>query len=353
MAPKSKPKARAFNSINSVKKPLPDTSNPPNPFRRAPEHLEPFLSQLSPSHVYITHIDSKPRDFKQKIFAVPLLMNIGIICAIIWRIKYVGPTYAKIFAPTLMGQGKDATEPQLSTKEFWTEIGRRAVSFITDLLVYMYAVPWPRNFFAGQIIGNPVAWRWGVGFRDKEIIVRRSKQWDALIEDVFVEDGPGQQLLLPKVWRAVDPGWMSAKTGYQMLNNDWDLDFKSILRATKLVDKKELHMDDFRTTIYLHNKQFGWLELQTVAGGSAQEEEGRRKIVAFKDELTRMGKENLFFKWIELVQFESAKPDGFGQEQQAKTMTKARAMFESQGVDFDAFWKKIGGMEGLPGMDQM
>ena len=51
------------------------------------------------------------------------------------------------------------------------------------------------------------------------------------------------------------------------------------------------------------------------------------------------------------MQFESSGPGGFGPEQQAKTMAKAKAMFEAQGVDFDAFWKKIGGMEGLPGMD--
>lgn len=233
------------------------------------------------------------------------------------------------------------------------ETAKRAMSFITDLFVYMYAVPWPMNFFAGQTIGNPVAWRFGVGFRDKEIIVRRSKTWDTGLQDVLDENSPGQQILFPKVWRAVDPGWMKEKTGYLMLNNDWDLDWRSMVFATKLVDKKTLPLDDFRTTIYLHNKDFGWLILQTAAGGSAQEEDGRKKIIAFKDELTLMGKENLFFKWIELIQYESSKPDGFGKEQQAKTMVKARAMFESQGIDFDAFWQKIGGMEGLPGMDQM
>jgi len=34
-------------------------------------------------------------------------------------------------------------------------------------------------------------------------------------------------------------------------------------------------------------------------------------------------------------------------------MAKAQAMFEAQGVDFDKFWAKIGGMEGKPGMDKM
>lgn len=281
-------------------------------------------------------------------------MNIGIICAIIWRIYTIGPYYLKIFL-SLMGQINETTidKSRHSTKELVLEIARRTMTGVTDLLVYVVIWPWPRDFFAGQTIGNPMSWRFGVGFRDKEIIVRRSRKWDRALEDVLIENGPGQQLLFPIVWRAVDPAFMSESTGYVMLNNEWDLDWWTILLATKLVDKKTLSLDDFRTTIYIHNKDFGWLVLETVAGGSAREEEGRKKIVAFKDELTAMGKENLFFKWIELVQFESTKPGGFGPEQQAKTMVKAKAMFESQGVDFDAFWKKIGGMEGLPGMDEM
>lgn len=79
----------------------------------------------------------------------------------------------------------------------------------------------------------------------------------------------------------------------------------------------------------------------------------QRKIVAFKDELTSLGKENLFFRWIELVQFESSQPGGFGPERQRKTMAKAKEMFEAQGIDFDQLFARIGGMEGMPGMDEM
>jgi hypothetical protein len=120
------------------------------------------------------------------------------------------------------------------------------------------------------------------------------------------------------------------------------------------VNKKEMKLEDFRTNILIHNEEFGWMVIETAAaGGSVKEEEGRRKIVAFKDELTAMGKENLFFKWIELVQYESSKPGGFGPEEQLKTMAKAKDLFEAQGIDFDQFWAKVGGMEGMPGMDQM
>ena len=137
-----------------------------------------------------------------------------------------------------------------------------------------------------------------------------------------------------------------------MLNKEWDLDWSAMVTATKMVDKKKMDIEDFKTTIFVHHSEFGWMTIETAeAGGSTAEEEGRRKIVAFKEELTRMGKENLFFRWIELVQYESSRPDGFGPEQQQKTMIKAKEMFEAQGVDFDKFWAKVGGMKGMPGMD--
>lgn len=233
------------------------------------------------------------------------------------------------------------------------EIFRRAMIFMCDLLIYAFIWPWPRDFFAGRAIGNPVTWRFILGFSDKEIIVRRSRRWDRAIGDP-IEEGSTQADMLGIIKKAVDPVWMSDKTGYLMLNKEWDLDWKLMVVATKLVDKEALSFEDFKTTILVHNEEFDWMVIETPsAGGSAKEEEGRRKIVAFKDELTALGKENLFFRWIELVQFDSSQPGGFGPEQQQKTMAKAKAMFEAQGVDFDKFWAKIGGMEGMPGMDQM
>lgn len=119
---------------------------------------------------------------------------------------------------------------------------------------------------------------------------------------------------------------MSEKTGYLMLNREWDLDWRTIVQATKLVDTKQMDLEDFRTTIFVYHPEFDWMTIETAAaGGSVQEEEGRRKIVAFKEELTALGKENLFFRWIELVQYESSRGE-FGPDQQLKTMQKAKDM---------------------------
>jgi hypothetical protein len=355
MPPKGKSKTRAFKTTTSTSKSSPTTSfEPPAPFKRAPEILSPFLSSLDKTHIYITHLDLKPADFKRKIFLIPVLMNVAIIGLILWRIRSIWPFYMNICF-SLMGRVNEMTidTKNLPLNDTVREILRRTMIFLCDLLIYVFIWPWPRDFFAGRTIGNPVTWRFILGFNDKEIVVRRSRRWDRAIGNP-IEEGSMQDEMLGIIKRAVDPIWISEKTGYLMLNREWDLDWKLMVVATKLADKGTLSFEDFKTTILVHSEEFGWMVIETAsAGGSAKEEEGRRKIVAFKDELTVLGKENLFFRWIELVQFESSQPGEFGPEQQQKTMAKAQAMFEAEGIDFDEFWEKIGGMAGMPGMDQM
>ncbi|KAF8860687.1 hypothetical protein BDZ45DRAFT_672406 [Acephala macrosclerotiorum] len=355
MPPKAKNKARAFKSTSAVSKPPTTSLDPPAPFKRASTSLEPFLSQLRKGHFYITHIDSKPRDFKRNVFLVPFALNVVVIALVAWRIKVIGPWYMQI-CYSLMGKPNELTIDIAHTPVdtlVW-EILRRTAVFVFDLVIYAFIwLPFPWDFFVGRISGSPFAWRLAVGYKDKEIIVRRSRKWHHAIGDPL-EKGEDQDRLFGITRRAVDPIWMSEKTGYLMLNTEWDLDWKLMIVATRLVNKKQLSFDDFRTTIFVHSEEYGWMAIESSqAGGSAKEEEGRRKIVAFKDELTAMGKENLFFRWIELVQYESSRPEGFGPEQQLRTTEKAKAMFEAQGVDFEEFWAKIGGMQGMPGMDEM
>lgn len=64
-----------------------------------------------------------------------------------------------------------------------------------------------------------------------------------------------------------------------------------------------------------------------------------------------MGKENLFFRWIEIVQFESSQPGGFTQERQTRAVGQAKQAFKEQGVDFEEFVKSVGGMDAMPGVE--
>lgn len=349
------PKGKAKGNIpvrTSVKPFEPKNNTPPPPFTRAPASYVPFLSKLSTKHVYITHIDATPKEFKQKIFIVPVLMNIAAIALVVWRIHYIGPYYFKLFR-SLTGEVNEFTmSPALMTwGEIIKEIARRATTAMIDLFIYVIVVPSPKAFFIGvDDIGTPVGWRYTVGFRDREIIIRRSKRWDEKIGDVVTDpDSAGARDFKENVVTAIEMSSSNHRTGYSMLSKQWGLDWWAMGECTKLVDKKEMSLEDFRTTILVHSEKFGWvLESQKMD----DEEQSRKKIVAFKDELTALGKESLFFRWIELVQYETSQPGGFGPERQEATMAKAKEMFESAGIDFEQFWQRIGGAQGLPGMDQ-
>ncbi|KAI9843146.1 MAG: hypothetical protein M1837_006599 [Sclerophora amabilis] len=128
----------------------------------------------------------------------------------------------------------------------------------------------------------------------------------------------------------------------------------------------------------------GWPR-QPEAGSKALQ--NRMKIQKMKDRLTQLGKESLFFRWVELVAAEAASPhengetltakpkpkpkpkpvpretgllaagegEGGGEDgrmptaRQVSTLEKAKEMFESEGIDFEQFWTEIGGMDGMPG----
>lgn len=187
-----------------------------------------------------------------------------------------------------------------------------------------------------------------------------------------------------------------SKTGYLLVDADWDLDFKGMATAHALVDATTTaaaaaasspehqkqppkpRLTDFRTALHIHEsgpKGRGWLTwyldpdnlkpdpsvaTSTSTTGSdvpdttpdpptSYEETQRNKILAFKEKLTAMGKENLFFRWVELIQYESTRPGGFTVERQEGAMRQVKEMFEKEGVDFSGFWREVGGMEGMEG----
>jgi hypothetical protein len=327
------------------------SSQPPAPYSTPTPVLRPFLETLNPEHVYIVHIDNHPKALKQRIFVVPVLMNIVIACLLLWRARVALPNYGRLI---LLVLGYD-NELKVDTDQAqWTTlldvvIGRTLMLFI-DFTLAKFVLPWPMEFFAGSP-GSPVRWRRSVGFQDKEIVVRRSRKWDqTLAKDWLAEDADGtvyKERILP----AINKNWVKAKTSYLMMDKNWDLDFAGMVTAHELVKQGKARIDDFQKTVIVYSEDHGWIVWAVWKLDEGSEEEARKKIVVFKDKLTAMGKEQLFFRWIELIQFETSQPGGFTSERQATTMQQARDLFESQGVDFEQFWNEVGGVEGLPGME--
>ncbi|TPX18125.1 uncharacterized protein E0L32_002634 [Thyridium curvatum] len=341
----AKPKSRGAPSTRQAGTAL----SLPKPFRAAPSVLEPFYSTLSEKHVYIAHLDLKPKAFKRKIFVVPVLMNVAVVLLFLWRVRYIGPYYVQLLASAL-GYANETTvaSKDLAWGELISLVLRRGFTFMLDLCLVIFVWPWPVEFCFARG-GNPVAWRWKVGFRDKEIYVRRSRDWDRTLGD-FLYGDQGRNVLLSMVKLATNPMLLREKTGYLTMNGDWDLDWGAMVCATTLVDNKAVAMDTFRTLVLLHSDQHGWLSLDMNADQSAKEDDRRRQVFAFRDGLARIGKEELFFRWIEMMQFESSQPSGFGPEKQVEVAAKVRELFQSNGVDFDEFWKESVGSDPADGL---
>ncbi|KAK0764647.1 hypothetical protein N5P37_002113 [Trichoderma harzianum] len=334
-----KQKASAASNSSSTNGSL----DPPAPFKRPPEVLEPFIQELSQKHIYITHIDAKPAAFKRKMFLVPVTLNVSVAILFVWRMYSILPWYWKLFMSGF-GHPNEMTFPfhEASWSELSWEVWKRGIVMFIDFVLFVFVWPWPVEFTLGTAHGNPTRWRWNVGFRDKEIYVRRSRDWDKMLRDIF-KDADSKKILLAYTQQATSPMLQEQKTGYLLMNDKWDLDWNCMVLAHKLVDKKDVALEAFRNVILVYHQDYGWICHDLKLAISAEEDEKRRQVFAFRDALTAMGKENLFFRWIEIVQFESTQPGGFGPEKQEAAAKQIRELFEAENINFDDLWKETVG----------
>ena len=323
----------------------------PSPYSVPQPVLKPFLLGLDTAHIYIVHVDNHPWAFKRRVFTVPVLMNVVIALLLLWRVAVAVPLYAVILLATL-GQNNDAKvdiEHTDWTTLTWIAVSR-ALMFFCDWALARFLVPWPRDFFFG-LPANPISWRWQVGFQNQEIVVRKSRGWDQALPSTWLEEDTNGTVYQERILPGIDRAWVQAKTGYLMMDKHWDLDFQGMISAHALISQNKISVSDFQKTVIVYSEAHGWLIWPVYKLDEGEQEENRKKVVAFKDRLTAMGKENLFFRWIELIQFETSIPGGFTPERQAEAMAKAKELFESQGVDLDKLGRDVGGVEAFPGME--
>ncbi|KAK0721409.1 hypothetical protein B0T21DRAFT_373564 [Apiosordaria backusii] len=357
MAPTKTSKGKARLTPKSSSSTSPDDKLP-KPFQLAPESLKPLTDTLSPSHIYLFHLDPRPAPFKRKIFLVPVAMNLAVLALFLLRIRHIFPWYLQLLL-SFSGHENPTTIRylDLTTTQYLLLLLRRALTFLLDFSLCIFVWPWPYEFLIGNPHhGSPCYWRYKVGFRNSEIYLRRSRKWD---QEVL---GKGKDLLesddLRKVfWNqirtATSPMLLQQKTGYLTMDANWDLDWAGMVTATTLVDKKEVDQKTFGTLVLLHHERFGWLSIDLSDTGSpagTAEDERRKQVFKFRDALAAIGQEDLFFRWIEVVQFETGRPGGFTSERQVEVAQQIRDMFKEKGVDFDEFWKEAVGTEGLAGM---
>lgn len=324
----------------------------PKPFTRAPEAIQKhFVDHLDQSHVYIAHIDTKPSAFKRKIFLVPVAMNMAVALLFAWRMYYILPYYHLLLRSLFFSEINETTYNAAGSAWgplLW-EIGRRALTFMLDLMLFIFVWPWPIEFCASRAHGNPVQWRLRTGFRDREIYVRRSRAWDKDLKG-FLSAPDKKEMFLSVVREAASPMLLSQKTGYLLMNAQWDLDWAVMVAATSLADSGAVPLETFGCIALVHDETHGWMCLDMSTRRDEPAEERRRQVFAFRDALVKLDKENLFYRWIEMVQYESTKPGGFGEERQVEVAQTIRDMFNKEGINFDELWMESVGSEGIAGM---
>ncbi|PGH18040.1 hypothetical protein AJ79_00666 [Helicocarpus griseus UAMH5409] len=350
----SSKKQTAITKSSSKSKP----TFPPPPFHHAPESLHPFLQPLSPKHVYLIHLDTHPRDHKRQIFLLPLFLNIGILALIFLRAYRGYSAYADILLLMIGEESPAKIDTATASWSFLSSVlARRTLKFLFDYLLLTIFLPWPVRFLLG-----PVQWRRKIGFQVPEVVVRKSRSsWSDELEQPMTWIREDDETIKTKVVPAVTPQRLS-KTGYLLIDADWDLDYAAMVRAHEFVRKGDVKFEDFGTAVLVHGggeHGMEWLIWRVEAengggrvGGSSSSSsklsDGQRdKIIMFQEKLASMGKEDLFFRWAELIQYESTQPGGFTPERQKKAMKETQKLFEEQGVDFEKFWADVGGMEGI------
>jgi hypothetical protein len=251
-------------------------------------------------------------------------MNILITLGLLVRAYFAVPVYFALLIATL-GYSSAATV-DVKQSDYGALLGittSRTMLLLGDYVLFSLLGSWPWNFVFGTEetrYGSPAKWRWYLGFGDKEIIVRSSKKWDkSLVPNWTLDD---ELTLKYKILPAVQKDKL-AKSGFLLLDKDWDLDFAAMVEASQLVQEEDM---------------------PKTAGQ-------RETLLKFKDRLTAMGHEDLFYRWVELVQYESTMPGGFTEGRQARAMEEARRMFSEAGVDFAKFWEEVGGSQGMPGLN--
>jgi hypothetical protein len=329
----------------------------PPPFGPAPASLAPLLSTFNPDTVYIVHTDAHPAWFKKRIFTVPVVLNVVIALVLAYRAYTILPFYWAVVM-SVLGNPNHTTityHDHTWLSLLW-KVTRRMLTFFTDYILVMVVAPWPWGFFI-EGPGNPVRWRWAIGFRDSEIIVRQSRGWGAkdLLGDTDGSTGKAgidSPFFKTRILPAIDPARLREKTGYLLMDGSFDLDFYGMIAATKLIDRKDISAAELRKSVFVYvgeGEQGQWT-MWECDQPEVSETEARNKVIEFRDRLAALGKENLFYKWVELIQYESNAPGGFTPERQVDAVEKVKRLFQDHGVDWDTFSSEIEGLNDLPAM---
>lgn len=353
--------ARARKGFKSTSTPKPSTTPAkvtkfPTPWEAVSGGLEAFTSTLPSDHIYVVHVDKTPVAAKKQAFLVPIVLNTLIVLGMIARIYYAAPIYLSLIIDVFNIDTSYAIDPSIATKkDIVSTVFARTFLFASDYAIFWLIGSWPREFVAGSAINRfvgPLGWRMSVGLQKEEIIVRRGRKWDISIaqpeKDWSVED---ELTMKVKVEAAMSRSYTS-KTGLSLLDRDWDLDYKGMTDAHRFIEDGRAKIEELEDCA-LVSYQDQWLFWRVHEKVSEASGAGDPKVQAFKQKLADHGCESVFYRYMELLQYETNQPVADLDEVRSRLEQELKRSMKAKkpDVDFDQFLKDIGGPESIPGFE--
>lgn len=348
------------------------TDAPPAPFAPIPAGLAAFTNTLPTDHVFLLHADTSTSALRRKVFIVPVLLNTFLAGLLIWRLYYAVPEYLYQVLTIFGYQTSWTVDTQaMPAVDIFKVITSRTAYLMIDYLIFFVLGRWPYEFLFGSKYGRftgAAGWKLSVGFnREKEAVVRRGRGWDDSIfasEVIRREQGKTgaqwtkeEELIVYTRCTAALRKTYTSRTSYLLLDKDWDLDFQGMIDANELIDEGKLNWADMDHVVLVpfSDHWFCWYPHAVESRGEAvpipELPTRDERLETLRQKLIAMDCEDLFYRWIEIVQYETSREGGFDSLRKKAAVEELQSMLKERGLDEHDFWQSIGGEGMLPGLD--
>lgn len=364
-APKSASKP-SFNTTAPTSPPASAVTSPPSPFELAPQAILPLADRLPKDHVFVLHSEDTPPGLRRQTFLVPILLNLMITAGLCLRLIYAAPVYLEQLITIFGYQTKWTVHPsQMPWSEIMNILAERTLLLSLDYVLFGLLGRWPWEFLFGDRYGRYVGtagWKWNVGFSRKlEPIVRRGRKWDVTI---FASERERKKQGRPeKSWTKEEELLVytkcsealrkinTSKNALTLLDKDWDLDYCAMVDAAELLDKDSIQFKDIDhvVLVYWNGRWYCWY---LYTGSRGVEVNGGQdvKLEQFKKKLIEIGCEDVFYRWIEIIQYETNQSGALPAKKRNEAEQELRRMLKDRKKDDEAFMNSIG-PGGVPGLD--
>ncbi|KAL9617792.1 MAG: hypothetical protein Q9160_007446 [Pyrenula sp. 1 TL-2023] len=335
------------------------TSETVDPFQPVSDELQKFSSALDSDKIYVLHVDRTPTDLKRRVFMVPVWMNILFTVGLLIRLYYAIPFYCSFIISYFGRQGDDPwiQADRLPWMDFMALVSSRLAIVGFDMFLSTKVISWPVEFCFGAP-ASPLKWRTSVGFQDQEAIVRKSREFHADLNSPWTVD----DLLTVKIFATEALNIQAIqKTAYTMIaDKRWDLDFASMIRAHEFtVKSKDFRMAELDRVVLAYSPQTRQWRIWHLDGRPQQtpvtsgDHPNEDHVVRLAKYLRERRKGALFYRYIELVQYETSLPDANTPQRRQAMLRQIKDEFAKAQLDFGRVVRDVGGYQNMPGLEDV